>query len=125
MELKGLIVIGCLSLAVGALGATLPKTVGGWRESKARFERKLAEIETLRKEKERLAAKVEALKNDPAVQELTLRRFGYAKKGETVFLILRKEELEALARKGEEGYETPSILQKLSAKLREGKGSEF
>lgn len=121
MGFKGLIAILCLSLAVAGLGAILPKTVETWRASKEMLREKLAELDSLRREKEELEGRIKALETDPAFQELTLRRFGYAREGETLFLVLKRDELRSLL-SGEEGEREaipPKLLEELSAKLRE------
>jgi len=121
MGFKGLIAILCLSLAVVGLGATLPRTIKAWQTTRARLEEKLAELDSLRREKEGLEERIRALETDPAFQELTLRRFGYAREGETLFLVLKRDELKTFLSRGESEGETipPKLLEELSAKLRE------
>jgi len=113
--LKGL--MACLALAVLILAATLPNTMGHWQESKRLFQSKLDEIKSLKALCAQLSEEIKALKEDPTAQEMALRSLGYVKRGERIYVILSRKELQAL-RQGKTETESNPILEGASARLK-------
>ncbi|MCD6506588.1 hypothetical protein J7M22_08165 [Candidatus Poribacteria bacterium] len=109
--------MACLALAVLTLAATLPSTMGHWQESRKLFRSKLDEIKALKAQCARLSEEIKALKEDPTAQEMALRSLGYVKKGERIYVILSRKELQAL-RQDKTGTETNPILEGASARLK-------